>query len=142
MSERNLKILFSDISYILSFPFKKEIEMKELKKIFKSQYNELEKRLENESIIKDEINNLRKYIIENEKRNEGLLLKIGELKKNIDDLVIKTTPNDNICSICYENKINACCNPCGHLYCDKCIRESNSCYICRKNIITTIKIYI
>ena len=142
MSERNLKILFSDISYILSFPFKKEIEMKELKKIFKSQYNELEKRLENESIIKDEINNLRKYIIENEKRNEGLLLKIGELKKNIDDLVIKTTPNDNICSICCENKINTCCNPCGHLYCDKCIRESNSCYICRKNIITTIKINI
>lgn len=69
-----------------------------------------------------------------------LLLKIYKLKKEINEL--KSINNNNICSICCENKINICCNPCGHLYCNNCIIKSNSCYICRKNIITTIKIYI
>lgn len=74
--------------------------------------------------------------------NYGILLsKIEKLKTEVNEIRSKRN-NDNICSICYENKINICCNPCGHLYCNKCIQDSNNCYICRKNIITTIKIYI
>lgn len=72
-------------------------------------------------------------IIEEPEMNDYLLL-----KEEIKDIKSR---NDNICSICYENNINTCCNPCGHLYCNKCIQNTNNCYICRKNIITTIKIY-
>jgi hypothetical protein len=50
--------------------------------------------------------------------------------------------NDIICPICYENKLNRCCDPCGHTYCDKCIKTANNCYICKKYINKTIKIYI
>ena len=43
-----------------------------------------------------------------------------------------------------ENKINVCCIPCGHTYCDKCIHEpdNNNCYICRQNFYRILKIYI
>ncbi len=50
--------------------------------------------------------------------------------------------NDNNCPICYENKINSCCIPCGHTYCDKCIKNTNNCYICRRNVSRNIKIFI
>jgi hypothetical protein len=50
--------------------------------------------------------------------------------------------NDNNCPICYENKINSCCIPCGHTYCDKCIKNTNNCYICRRYISRNIKIFI
>ena len=50
--------------------------------------------------------------------------------------------NNNICPICFENKINICCIPCGHTYCKKCIECSNNCFICRSNINKIIKIYI
>jgi hypothetical protein len=93
--------------------------------IYINSYNLLFLTIEEED--EDEINNF-----------SVLLLKIYKLKKEINEL----KSINNICSICCENKINTCCNPCGHLYCNNCIRESNSCYICRKNIITTIKIYI
>lgn len=49
---------------------------------------------------------------------------------------------DNNCPICYENKINSCCIPCGHTYCDKCIKNTNNCFICRRNISKNIKIFI
>jgi len=50
--------------------------------------------------------------------------------------------NDNNCPICYENKINSCCIPCGHTYCDKCIKNTDNCYICRRYISRNIKIFI
>ena len=50
--------------------------------------------------------------------------------------------DDNICNICFNNKINICCDPCGHTYCNYCIKKTNTCYICKKNIIKKIKIYI
>ena len=50
--------------------------------------------------------------------------------------------DDNICPICCENKIDRCCDPCGHTYCDKCIKKSYYCYICKRYINKTIKIYI
>jgi hypothetical protein len=50
--------------------------------------------------------------------------------------------NDNNCPICYENKINSCCIPCGHTYCNKCIKNTDNCYICRRYISRNIKIFI
>lgn len=74
------------------------------------------------------------------------LNKIIELKKliNLKNIEInKIKLNDeNLCSICLENKINTCCFPCGHTYCDKCISNSNKCYNSRSTIIITNKIYI
>jgi hypothetical protein len=50
--------------------------------------------------------------------------------------------NNNLCIICYNNKINSCCNPCGHTYCNKCIYFAKNCYICNNDINSIIKIYI
>jgi hypothetical protein len=45
------------------------------------------------------------------------------------------------CSICFDNKINTCCIPCGHIYCDKCIIRTTRCFICRTQIQRKITIY-
>ena len=80
--------------------------------------------------------------LENNIINKDIINKeiILNLKKEIDN----NKKIDNLCSICLENKINICCIPCGHTYCDKCIRSTYAynCFICRKNITNTVKIYI
>jgi hypothetical protein len=62
---------------------------------------------------------------------------------NDDDIENEIYYNtDIICPICIENKINTCCIPCGHTYCNNCIKNTNKCFICRKSIDKYIKIYI
>ena len=80
---------------------------------------------------------LENIIINKDIVNKEIIL---NLKKEIDN----NKKIDNLCSVCLENKINICCIPCGHTYCDKCIRSTYAynCFICRKNITNTIKIYI
>ncbi len=81
-----------------------------------------------------------RLIIEN-----NILIKIiNELKteNNKLKLDVKEKTQNSKCSICFENDLNICCIPCGHTYCDNCIKNSNKCYICRDTIIRTHKIFI
>jgi hypothetical protein len=59
---------------------------------------------------------------------------INELKIELDD--------KNKCTICFNNTISHCCNPCGHTYCSDCIDKTNNCYICRAIIHNKIKLYL
>jgi hypothetical protein len=76
--------------------------------------------------------NERNYILQ--ERYKLLKMELQELK----------SISNNICTICCENIINISCVPCGHTYCEKCIRipENNNCYICRQNFYRIIKIYL
>jgi len=45
----------------------------------------------------------------------------------------------NICPICFSNQVNKYLDPCGHTYCEKCLKKSNNdhnndkqCMVCRK----------
>lgn len=60
----------------------------------------------------------------------------------------KTIPNENLtCSICMENHINCAFIPCGHTFCKECIIKNislnkNNCFMCRKNVINYLPIYL
>jgi len=61
-------------------------------------------------------------------------------------LVTKTfTSSENmpLCSICVEDTVSHALTPCGHTFCQNCIRKhtSNVCFICRANVRDKIKLY-
>jgi len=60
--------------------------------------------------------------------------------KIINDLKIELEEK-NKCTICFNNTISHCCNPCGHTYCSDCIDKTNNCYICRAIIHNNIKLF-
>jgi hypothetical protein len=60
--------------------------------------------------------------------------------KIINDLKIELEEK-NKCTICFNNTISHCCNPCGHTYCSDCIDKTNNCYICRSIIHNNIKLF-
>jgi hypothetical protein len=139
---------------------KKELELLDFleKKISKIDSN-IEKKIY--GVLKkkriNELNNLN-FAIESlksnyaiEKKNLDELLKIKKnltlfLKQNESDYIsnIKKQINpDLLCNICYENRINLVLNPCGHIFCDNCFKNSEkTCYICRKCVVNSIKIFI
>jgi len=48
-----------------------------------------------------------------------------------------------VCSICLEDSVSYALNPCGHTFCQTCIRKhtSNACFICRSHVKDKIKLY-
>jgi hypothetical protein len=73
----------------------------------------------------------------------ALNMQLDDKNKIINGLQ-KQLENDesNKCTICFNNTISHCCNPCGHTYCFDCINKTNNCYICRGNIRNKIKLYL
>ena len=53
----------------------------------------------------------------------------------------------SMCICCMTNYVNVCLNPCGHTFCDKCLKtvqNSNNdfnCIICRKKVTNIIKMF-
>ena len=47
------------------------------------------------------------------------------------------------CSICVEDPVGYALNPCGHTFCQNCIKKhtSNTCFICRATVRDKIKLY-
>jgi hypothetical protein len=68
--------------------------------------------------------------------------KLLEIRNNIINELKKELEEKNKCSICFNNTISHCCNPCGHTYCTDCIDKTNNCYICRAIIHNKIKLYL
>ena len=68
--------------------------------------------------------------------------KLLEIRNNIINELKKELEEKNKCSICFNNTISHCCNPCGHTYCIDCINKTNNCYICRAIIHNKIKLYL
>jgi|LakMenE22Apr09ns_1017241.scaffolds.fasta_scaffold00022_22 hypothetical protein len=68
--------------------------------------------------------------------------KLLEIRNNIINELKKELEEKNKCSICFNNTISHCCNPCGHTYCTDCINKTNNCYICRGIIRNKIKLYL
>lgn len=51
--------------------------------------------------------------------------------------------NSPLCSICVEEGVSHALTPCGHTFCQNCIRKhtSNACFICRTNVRDRIRLY-
>ena len=64
--------------------------------------------------------------------------KLEELK-TLDELIrisqAKSLINKNnalFCQICMDNKISICLVPCGHCFCENCIKNDYKCHICNQ----------
>jgi len=54
-----------------------------------------------------------------------------------------TAESQPMCSICVEEPVSHTLSPCGHTFCQNCIRKhtSNACFICRSVVRDKIKLY-
>jgi len=114
--------------------------------------NELKFQLKIEKIINNDLlievekekiyNNNLKIELEKEKIYNNDLKTELEIAKNYNNDLEFEIACKNKCYICLENDLSVCCIPCGHTYCDKCIINTKRCFICRKIIINTQKIYL
>ena len=131
MSESNIKIFLEELTYVASIPYNEAITTY-------SYYNNLSKELESKKCLnlslKIELEQKKEIIKELKSDLEQKDEKLKELKSNLNDL--------NKCSVCFENKLSVCLNPCGHCYCDICIKNATNCFICRTNIINKIKLFL
>ena len=131
MSESNIKIFLEELTYVASIPYNEAITTY-------SYYNNLSKELESKKCLnlslKIELEEKKEIIKELKSDLEQKDEKLKELKSNLNDL--------NKCSVCFENKLSVCLNPCGHCYCDICIKNATNCFICRTNIINKIKLFL
>lgn len=47
------------------------------------------------------------------------------------------------CTICYENEVKMCIQPCGHTFCVGCTEKiTTRCFVCNGNVTAKIKIYL
>ena len=109
--------------------------------------------LKNEQL--KELNNIN-YAIENlktsysiERRNIDKLYAVKdnihkylqvEKQKYIENLKKDVNP-DLQCQICYENRLDIVLNPCGHMFCLECFKDSTKCFNCRKEVTSIIKVF-
>jgi hypothetical protein len=55
---------------------------------------------------------------------------------------IQSNENEPICTICLNEPVAFCMNPCGHTYCISCVRrQSGTCFVCRTPFKEKVKIY-
>ena len=56
--------------------------------------------------------------------------------------VVQSNENEPLCTICLENMVTHCLNPCGHTYCEQCLRRQvSSCFMCRAPMTSRIKLF-
>ena len=65
------------------------------------------------------------------------------IKKNYITHLQKNINPDFLCNICFAERVNIVINPCGHLFCLKCVDNNThtNCFICRNKIDSVTKIY-
>ena len=122
------------------------------KKIKNREFNSSVKKILESEMDKD-LNKYLKTVTDNgtETRNKFQTLyskyksmtnKIGDLLNN-EELGDEIVNNETSCPICYESKITHCINPCGHTFCEDCIKNLNGeCFMCRVKVKNVIKMFI
>ena len=112
-------------------------ELKKLDDVYKDKYL-LEKRMD-----KTDLNILKNKNRFLENKNKTLINEIKSFR-NINNSLKEKIDEVNLCSICYENKINILCSPCNHIcICEKCHKGVGSkCPMCREDVKKFIKVYI
>ena len=55
---------------------------------------------------------------------------------------VETNVNDPLCTICLNEQVGYALSPCGHTFCQGCIRkQSTNCFVCRGSIRDRVKLY-
>ena len=62
---------------------------------------------------------------------------------SLDDNLVNHVNNSLNCTICFQNEIAVCINPCGHTFCIQCSNKlKKKCFICNSDCKSKIKIFI
>lgn len=72
-----------------------------------------------EEVMNLAMNEIKKYV---ETKLQPVLEKLSNIQEKID-----SEEKKDICTICAIRRINRCMMPCGHLYCDFCSEQTNTC---------------
>jgi hypothetical protein len=138
--------------------------LNDIRKNFMKNYNELcSLILLNESSIKDDGIFINKLINETNKMEDkfiGNIKKLEEerdatvallasltsfitqsLKAEMTDEELLAIQSGKTCSICIEKDINVAFPACGHTACSSCAENLNRCHLCRREILTKIKLF-
>ncbi len=132
----------------------------ELKQHYQKLYNYIlsiettSKYMDYEKALRTEL--LQKHLEMSQKSSE-IGREIGNLEKDIHQITqlikegvigeiteeeVQRLRDPNLCAICVENKVTHVFNPCGHTVCLGCIDPTlTRCHLCRKQIMTKIKIF-
>lgn len=100
----------------------------------------------NKNIITN-INNLKESVIQQlQEREKQSDIRIKEQETIIRQLgktygILKSATLNYSCPICISNSIEVFCDPCGHTFCEGCMK-SNYCFLCRTKINKVKKLYI
>ena len=55
---------------------------------------------------------------------------------------VDSTVNEPLCSICINEQVGFALSPCGHTYCQSCIRkQTGTCFVCRGAVRDKVKLY-
>ena len=55
---------------------------------------------------------------------------------------VQSNENEPLCTICLEDPVLYCVSPCGHTYCNNCIkRQVSTCFMCRTVIKDKIRLF-
>jgi hypothetical protein len=127
--ENKIKKMDSDTKNKL-FGILKNEQLKELESInyaietLKTNYSIEHRNIEKLFAVKE---NIHKYL-ENTKKQY-----LEKLEKDVNP--------ELQCQICYENRLDIVLNPCGHMFCYKCFKDSDKCFVCRKDVNNVIKVF-
>ena len=70
-------------------------------------------------------------------------IKLFSINQIIDGKETKDKREETLsCKVCFDRPITIVCIPCGHLFCNSCIKTSKHCHICRQSIKLKQKVYI
>jgi E3 ubiquitin-protein ligase BRE1 len=116
--------------------YKIHIETKNYISILNNNINFNNNILSSAYLLKNYIIDLNNNII-NDNEIYDIIKKIINIKLEIDFFYILFCKNGtrnedvNYCSICKNNKISCCAIPCGHTYCNLCIKNNKKCSYCK-----------
>lgn len=85
-------------------------------------------------------------IMDIEKKIESISVAISKIKQQLQqgmDIFQCTSlmSGVRVCPICLNAEVKCFCAPCGHTFCESCVKGIKKCYMCRNNVQSVHKLY-
>jgi hypothetical protein len=98
----------------------------------------------------DEESNLARVLRQNQSEFYKILKKDKLEQLNALDELIRQSQAKTIilkndileCKVCMDKKIDICLVPCGHCFCEGCLKNTINCYLCNREIFIKQRLYV
>jgi hypothetical protein len=135
---------------ISEFNEKFKDSIQELKEYINNQFDTNENKINNVlstiNLIDDAVDNcqsvITKYIDEECNKNKDSYVESKSKLNALHNIFSLVKFNKHVCPICLQNEASHFTLPCGHVYCEKCVKKIKiSCFVCRQNIFKVNQLY-